>query len=277
MLVAAIALGVLAFIKLSQPAPAPPPPVVQPTPEPAPVKPAPAPEPPKDTPERPERDLADHRPDDSNDPVDASGHMKPDEGPEEDQTAQNTPPPPTEPKVNEPSGPKFDVPGFLARARAIMQERANPLIATRDKSRAENLKAFQRDVNRLIRRIDSRTARDNAETDLEKFMEECVENGNLLPEKLEDPLDDLRDLRDIHEEALEKQEAAEALLIDSLRQLSVTYILGIEKQIERLQPADDPDAISLLKEEIENTRAKETWFPNLMLGIDPEEEADQEK
>lgn len=70
----------------------------------------------------------------------------------------------------------------------------------------------------------------------------------------------------MHSENLEKQDAIDESLKQALTQLSATYILGLEKQNERLRATNDPAAIDLIKDEIEKTRDDSDYFPNLMLG-----------
>jgi hypothetical protein len=83
-----------------------------------------------------------------------------------------------------------------------------------------------------------------------------------------EPLKLAPDFEALHAEFLEKQEAIDNLLASDLSKLSATYILGIEKQIERLKPNDDPAAIKLLEEEIKLVREDEKYFTELMLAPD---------
>jgi hypothetical protein len=53
--------------------------------------------------------------------------------------------------------------------------------------------------------------------------------------------------------------------VRELSLLADTYVLGIEKQIERLREENDPAAIKLLEKEIDSVRANEAYFPDLML------------
>jgi serine/threonine protein kinase len=165
-----------------------------------------------------------------------------------------------------PEQPKFDVTGFFARARKIMVERATPLITARDKSLLENLSGFERGAKRLIRRIDWRGMRENAEVALENFIKDCGEEGHRIPARIPNTLVDVLGMDSLHDEFLEKQEAIDAGLAQSLFQLSPTYVLGLRKQIERLQSADDPVAIKLIEAEIRKTVDDEDYFPDLMLG-----------
>lgn len=195
--------------------------------------------------------------------------------PEPAEETDRMPEPAPDPEV--PAQPKFDVPAFFERARKIMGERAAPLIATHGESLAKNLTAFERAAKRIVRRIEGTKARDLAEETLESFIESCQEGGNRLPAKLDTAMLAIRDLKDLHEEHVEAQESIDGVLLQALNQLSSLYILGIEKQIERLKADNDPAAILLLEEEIRKTRQSETYFPALMLGKDPEKVDDEEE
>ncbi len=232
--------------------------------------PPPVPDP---SPTNPQPAIVDHSPDEDDtshapEPVSMDDDMAADE-----EIAEHTA---GDPDPAEKVAPKFDVPGFLLRASAIMKERATPLIANRDKSLAENLKAFERDGNRAIRRIDSRTLRASAEELFGDLLTEAAREGNVIPGTLGQGLSLSRDIRDLHKSALDNQQAAQDLLRDSLKQLSATYILGLEKQIERLETEDDPAAIELISDEIAKTKTRDSHFHNLMLGIASNEDQDEE-
>jgi serine/threonine protein kinase len=169
--------------------------------------------------------------------------------------------------------PKFDVAGFFERARTIMRDRAAPLIAERDKNLKENLTAYEKGAKRLVRRIDWRYTRDQADEALDLFIKDCEENNHRLPAmRPYGQLGNVNGLTKLHTEFHDKQEAIDALLMQSLFQLSSTYILGLQKQIERLQNEDDPVAIKLIEKEIEKTREDESYFPDLMLGDESDDE-----
>lgn len=164
--------------------------------------------------------------------------------------------------------PKFDVEAFYTRARKIMRDRAAPRIASSDKELKDNLADFERALKRPIRKMDFGGAKDRAEQRLKDFIAQCEADGNHIPEKLNARSMAIWEIADIHPQFLQKQETIDSTLKQSLSQLSATYILGLEKQIERLKATDDPAAIDLIEEEIENTRKDASYFPNLMLDID---------
>ncbi len=276
MLIAAIILLGFTLVKygsliLSKPAPSPQPPPPQSAPA---AKPSSKPAEPSTRPSWSEPSSS-NRDSDRSDQASGSPTWKPD--------ATTTPDKPTDSAESEtddspdthssgPAIPKFDVPAFLVRAVNIMKERAAPTLAGREKALGENLKSFEREVKRLIRKIEFRDDRNEAEEDLAGFLKACERDGFRLPAKLGLLLRGIDDVEDTYEEHLEKQKTVEENAIASLNQLAATYILGLEKQIERLKAANDPAAAELLADEIAKTRDQPTHFPYLMLGIDPEAE-----
>jgi serine/threonine protein kinase len=266
LLLAAAVIAALALQFLSKPDDSPPAPVKPPdvtSSQPPDENPPPPPPKPETTPKpNPTPDTTDDQ------KPDTQITKTPEPEPAPDET---TPSPEPEPDPAEPATPKFDVAGFFERARKIMQDRATPLIATRDENLVKNLADFERGIKRQIRKLDSGRFRDRAEETLEEFMQTCRENGNHLPEKLDKNMDDLRGVEEVHEEFFQKQEAIDSLLMKSLMELGDLYVIGLEKQIERLKPSDDSAAIALIEEEIGKTRANKDYFPCLMLGIDPDE------
>jgi hypothetical protein len=59
------------------------------------------------------------------------------------------------------------------------------------------------------------------------------------------------------------------LLKQELSGLPAIYILGLDKQIERLKASQDAPAITLIKEEIDSARSNPEYFQNHVLGIAP--------
>jgi serine/threonine protein kinase len=179
------------------------------------------------------------------------------------------PEPKPEPKPVLPAQPKFDVAGFLARARQIMQDRATPLIATRDENLKKNLAGFERGVKRLIRKIESNREQARVERRLDDLIKECETAGCWIPKRLPEKLTADLDLRGLHSEYRQKQKAIDDTLMQELSGLGPIYALGLDKQIERLNSGNDAAEIALIKDEINLVREEAEYFPNLMLGIEP--------
>jgi hypothetical protein len=121
--------------------------------------------------------------------------------------------------------------------------------------------------------MDRGDSRDDAEESLTELMETAVEERHHIPKKLPGDLVGVDELDDIHEECLEIQDELDQSLKTSLKPLASLYIVGLEKQIERLDAEIDATPIELIEKEITKTKDSETYFHNLMLGI--EEETDE--
>lgn len=173
-----------------------------------------------------------------------------------------------------PQTPKFDVDGFFGKARKIMQDKAKPLISNRNESLGRNIDDFGRGIRVLARKIDSVKLREKFEIYLSNFLNHCKSIGNHVPaEQLgEDTpgyeIQEFNDYPALRDKFLALETTIENNLKQSLSQLSATYVLGLEKQIERLKTANDPAAIELIQAEINRTRNESDYFKNLMLGVD---------
>lgn len=177
--------------------------------------------------------------------------------------------PEPEPEQPEPqpqiAEPKADVPAFLDRARRIMRERSAPLVRAHDLDLEKNTDSWARALKRAIRKIEANRARGNADEALKEFLDVHKNNGNRLPPMLPPYLATLPPLAETHQEFTEKQQELEESFDDKLYSLSATYILGIEKQIERLKADNDPAAVELLEKEIELVRDSPDYFVEFML------------
>lgn len=189
---------------------------------------------------------------------------------EEPQPPEPEPPPLPEP-VPEQRAPKapqpiFDVPGFLESARKVMRDRAAPRIQEHEDNLKKNTDACIRTLIHGIAQIDRLETREEAVTAMEEFLKGQRSAGNRLPPELDYELASLEEFKQIHAGFHEQQKELENAFDTQLSRLAATYILGIEKQIERLASANDPVAVKLLEQENELVRQKEDHFPNLMLG-----------
>jgi len=163
--------------------------------------------------------------------------------------------------------PKYDVSAFFERARKIMHDRTAHLIDSRNSSLKENVSRFERDAKRHIHKIQSAEKRTQAEEALADLIKDCVQDQYDLPYALPEKLSRVEGVQDAFDERNNIEKSIDTNLKRSLAQSSATYILGLEKQIERLQAEDDPGAIEAIREEVKQTRTDEDYFPNLMLGF----------
>lgn len=165
----------------------------------------------------------------------------------------------------DPAIPKFDVDGFFSRARKIMQDRAKPAVAAYGKKLEANVEDLGRDLERILRK--SYYSRGTAERILAKDLDAWKKAGNRVPENMDQTyvLSDIPDAFKTYNEHLEKQIVIDEKFQAELTQLSPTYILGLEKQIERLKADNDAGSIRLIEQEINRTKDDPKYFNNLMV------------
>lgn len=171
----------------------------------------------------------------------------------------------TEPIVeSNPTAPKYDVPAFFERARKIMQDRADPLIENHTTKLKNNVTSLRRDLERAIRKYGF--YRDTSETYMAEYEAQWKKEGYRIPSAFGGPMASVPGASKIFSEHLENQGEIDATLKNELTELSNTYILGMNKQIERLQADNDTGAIDLIEREIQRTKDTPEYFPKLMLG-----------
>jgi serine/threonine protein kinase len=213
------------------------------------------------------------------------GGKKPDR--ELDDKRSTTDVPPTETPETEPTGsevamvpeatpepsviaPRFDVTGFFERGRRIMQEKSVPYIQTAQKNLAANLSDFERELKRLVRKEKIRDF--TIEDAIEKQIESWHDEGARIPGSILGRISLIAGIEEVAGEHLKIQTGIDDTLSQQLGSLAPTYILGLEKQIERLQPDNDVGAISLIEDEIKATKDDADYFPDLMLKQNSTEE-----
>ncbi|RYD19736.1 MAG: serine/threonine protein kinase [Verrucomicrobiaceae bacterium] len=162
---------------------------------------------------------------------------------------------------------KFDVSGFLARGRKALQDRAKTPLTNYRNSIKGNFSDFQRAAEKQTRKQKLSGAGDGSL--IAKALGEMEATG-LLPEELDSPLDGMEDLVAAHKSCYARQVGIVDTLNMSLSQLSGAYVIGLERQLERLRTENDPGAVALMQEEIEKTKGSPEYFSALMLGKDPE-------
>ncbi len=206
----------------------------------------------------------------------ASSEVEPDPEPEADLTPKPNPddlssadvtPPPAADEMPEPPAvvePKSDVAGFFARARKIMQDRTKPTVTVYRSDLRANLSGFERSLKRQTRKMKS----GGVEMDkvVEKTIAGWMSEGGRIPEDLAASLSGIPEVRGIYDDAVQKQTGLDDTFQQELSKQSATYILGLEKHIERLKPENDIGAVDLIEKEIEQTRQTKDYFSGLMLG-----------
>lgn len=163
--------------------------------------------------------------------------------------------------------PKFDVDGFFDRARKIMQDRAKGQVGSYRNSVKNNFSDFRNSIDKQTRRM--RLGGTRVDDSLSTSMVEMEKNGGRIPKNLSSSFRDVPGIDSIHEGSYSRQIGIDDTFHQSMSSLASTYILGLEKQIERIDAKDDPGAVEIIQKEIERTKASLAYFPKLMLGEDP--------
>ncbi len=166
---------------------------------------------------------------------------------------------------------EFDVPAFFTRARGIMSERAAGPITAREEALVKNTAAAERELNREIRGLTVR-GRDGAEEALRNRFAEWKEDGHRLPSTLDEAIGLSPEINRAHAAALARQTGIDNALAAQLQTLSGTYILGLERQKERVLADGDEVAAKLIQREIDITREDPGHFPDLMTSDPPQDD-----
>jgi hypothetical protein len=171
------------------------------------------------------------------------------------------------------SQPKFNVGEFLAtRAVPAMRKQAAGAIQARDKGLAANLSAYERALRKLAREAVSQQRRELAEQAIQLHVATCIKNQRRVPQEMSLRLSQLIPGSDLtHEQFLKRQETIESSFFQNVQALAPTYILGIQKQIQRLAADDDPVAIEMFEQEIHKVREDPGHFVSLILGSSPDQ------
>ncbi len=163
--------------------------------------------------------------------------------------------------------PKFDVTGFFAKARKIMQDRAKPYLTAHETDLKTNFSSFERTLKRQVRKL--KDGRVTMEYKLDIEIASWEKNGPTIPQKLDALLANIPDAEEELTKHLEKESAIEEAFQKSLIPLSSTYNLGLEKQIERLKLENDTAAIVLIEGEIQMNKQSPEHFAELMMELQP--------
>ncbi len=160
--------------------------------------------------------------------------------------------------------PKYDVAALFDRARKMMKERSLPVVAINQKSLKENMSSFERDSKRQIRKLDHNDDESRMES-LSRVVEDWKSQGFRIPENPQLEFDIAKPLKAILNEHLENQVRIDEELQQGFSPHAEFYINGLEKTIEHLTGDDDPAAISLIQNEIEQTKSDPQHFVDLIM------------
>lgn len=156
----------------------------------------------------------------------------------------------------------FNADEFFLRARKIMQDRGKPLITTHQSNILINLAQFERAVGTEMRKLKYR-----GQSSFDSTFAAWRADGGRIPEDADDSLDTIEDIDEISTQYLEQQTAYDQTLQQNLDSLSATYILGLNKQIERLQSENDSAGVAIIEREIERVEGESNYFSETILGV----------
>ncbi|MES2657243.1 MAG: protein kinase [Verrucomicrobiota bacterium] len=160
--------------------------------------------------------------------------------------------------------PKYDVPGAFARARKFMQDKAKPVLASYQLNLKTNFASFESSLRRQARKF--KPGAGPTDETLESAIEEWKTNGAKVPEALGDTLSEFTEIEQVREEFYQKQTGVEDTFKQALSQLSATYVLGLQKQIELRKAENDPGAVDLIEKEVAAIKDDPEYFSGLILG-----------
>lgn len=160
--------------------------------------------------------------------------------------------------------PVFNVDGFLERARRVMKDKAKSSLSHHRLGLQSNFTDFRQVVGKQVRKM--KLGGDRPDDAISAILQGWEDGGSRIPRGYLQRLDMIPDLAASTAGMIPKQDRFDDGLKEALKQLSVTYIKGIEKQVERLQGDNDIGAIELLEKEINFTKNNADYFSGLMLG-----------
>jgi len=164
-----------------------------------------------------------------------------------------------------PQEPKYDVTGFFTRARKAIKVRAAPLVTTYNTSIKDNVWFFEKEILRGAEKFLTKVQ-------IKQAAESFQGNQGRVPDDLQALLADVPGAMELHSKSLEKQKTLDSAFQQALTRHAPTYIQWLEKQIEQLKADNDPGAIKLIEDEIQNTRDDAQYFPSLILGTETPKE-----
>jgi serine/threonine-protein kinase len=198
-------------------------------------------------------------------------------------TAKKSGPPKTKPKTTPLKPSTFDLAAFLERGRKVMRDKAKPAVEAHDKELSASLDLFLRNVKRAIHRLDS-NLRYPAETRAESVVDGFRANHNRMPLKVDagkltggQGWNISGDIDQAHQEALDRQTAADDKFSAELDALCAIYINGLEINVAKLQQLGDEQGVNDLENEAKLSRGNLRRFKNIILGrelndVDPDVE-----
>lgn len=186
--------------------------------------------------------------------------------PKLNEPAEITAPAPAQPSpvIQDTPQPKLDMDGFFQKAHRIMQDRARSQIHQFQAALKQNMNGFTAEMTRSVRNLGVGSG--DIKEDLEEGIKALEKMGNRLPPDLGETFEKFPEAEKFAPIYLSKQAAIEAAFRKKMEPFAATYILGMQKQIERSEAENDTAAIAIIEAEIQLTRDEPEHFPRLILG-----------
>jgi serine/threonine protein kinase len=178
----------------------------------------------------------------------------------------------TETDSSIPTAAKFDVPTFLANALKTMRERTRPNVVAYEAGLRSNVMDFEYAIARQAKKTKSGADSNAAAAALQNVTAELGARAERLPETLTTELTDIPDGAATYAASLKKQVGVGDAFYLSIASAANTYVQGLQLQIDRLKPTNDPIAIELIEQEILRTKSSTTYFGDLILGNNNDED-----
>ncbi|BDS06189.1 hypothetical protein NT6N_12290 [Oceaniferula spumae] len=176
---------------------------------------------------------------------------------------------PPAPKVPDaPAVPDFDREAWLANARSVMVTKGRSSISNYDKELLRNIDRFERDVARLVRKLD-RNVRKPIEVKVDEAFEEYRELG-YIPEEIDK--DAPEQIKKIYKEALADQAKIYDDNLTGFTRLRLTYLKGLDVKINQLKKEGNDTHAAALDEELELTQKDMARFLLILRGLSTDTE-----
>jgi serine/threonine protein kinase len=198
-------------------------------------------------------------------PVDKTGISEPDNGSPGRRLTNMTIEPDEAGPAPETIASKSDVPAFFERARKIMRDKANPVGANLKHNLAMNFTGFENSFRNRARKFIASEGFTTPE--LDAVFEKWEGDGQLDPAEVDQIYTDIPEIQALVSEYTRKMAEVVAIHDQEISKLNALYIVGLEKQIERLKADNDVGAIELIQQEIDYANSDRDYFSKIVLAL----------
>jgi len=166
--------------------------------------------------------------------------------------------------------PKIDVAAFLDRARTIMQDKAKFPIAAYKLGMKENFAGFETSLKR--EEFKYKTGTGPRAGVVGKAIDGWRADGGKVPDELDGPLSKFAELKQVRAEYELKERGVKDTFDQAISKLSLLYVVGLDKEIERRVADNDPGSVRLIEKQIAISKADPDYFRDVILELPDEDE-----